>query len=141
MEATDIVGWGASAILIATLMRQSYVLWTDENAKGVSKWLFVGQIAASVLFIVYSWMVGNWVFIVSNTLILLTALAGEAGLMWRKLSSTTMITWRTPALAMTRMSGYLAVSSCRPLVDGLHATACKPAPDEQAERGRNDEHG
>lgn len=84
MEATDIVGWGASAILIATLMRQSYVLWTDENAKGVSKWLFVGQIAASVLFIVYSWMVGNWVFIVSNTLILLTALAGEAGLMWRK---------------------------------------------------------
>lgn len=84
MTGTDLLGWGASAILIATLMRQSYVLWTDENAKGVSRWLFVGQIAASVMFIAYSWLVANWVFIVSNTLILLTALAGEAGLLWRK---------------------------------------------------------
>lgn len=84
MSGIDLLGWGASAILIATLMRQSYLLWTDENAKGVSKGLFIGQIAASVLFIVYSWLVSNWVFIVSNTLILLTALAGEAGLVWRK---------------------------------------------------------
>ena len=84
MAGIDLLGWGASAILIATLMRQSYVLWTDEDAKGVSKWLFVGQIAASVLFIVYSWIVANWVFIVSNSLILLTALAGEAGVLWRK---------------------------------------------------------
>ena len=84
MAGIDLLGWGASAILIATLMRQSYVLWTDEDAKGVSKWLFVGQIAASVLFIVYSWLVANWVFIVSNALILLTALAGEAGVLWRK---------------------------------------------------------
>ena len=84
MAGIDSLGWGASAILIATLMRQSYVLWTDEDAKGVSKWLFVGQIAASVLFIVYSWLVANWVFIVSNSLILLTALAGEAGVLWRK---------------------------------------------------------
>ena len=84
MAGIDLLGWSASAILIATLMRQSYVLWTDEDAKGVSKWLFVGQIAASVLFIVYSWLVANWVFIVSNALILLTALAGEAGVLWRK---------------------------------------------------------
>lgn len=84
MTATDLIGWGASSILIATLMRQSYVLWTDPNSKGVSKWLFLGQIAASVLFIAYSWLVGNWVFIVSNTLILLTALAGEVGLLLRK---------------------------------------------------------
>ena len=84
MAGIDLLGWGASAILIATLMRQSYVLWTDDDAKGVSKWLFVGQIAASVLFIVYSWFVANWVFIVSNALILLTALAGEAGVLWRK---------------------------------------------------------
>ena len=84
MAGIDLLGWGASAILIATLMRQSYVLWTDEDAKGVSKWFFVGQIAASVLFIVYRWLVANWVFIVSNALILLTALAGEAGVLWRK---------------------------------------------------------
>ena len=44
----------------------------------MSRWLFVGQTAASVGFIVYSWLVSNWVFVVTNTLILLTALAGEA---------------------------------------------------------------
>ena len=39
---------------------------------------------ASLGFIAYSWLVGNWVFIVSNTLILLTALAGELGLLLRR---------------------------------------------------------
>jgi hypothetical protein len=32
---------------------------------------------ASVLFIIYSWMVQNWVFVTANALILLTAIAGE----------------------------------------------------------------
>ena len=84
MASADIVGWGASAILIATLLRQSYLQWTDEDAKGVSRWLFVGQIAASLGFIAYSVLVRNWVFIVSNSLILLTAVAGELGLLWRR---------------------------------------------------------
>ena len=84
MQAEDMVGWAASAILIATLLRQSYLQWTSEDAKGVSRWLFAGQILASLGFILYSWLVGNWVFIVSNTLILLTAVAGEIGLLWRR---------------------------------------------------------
>jgi uncharacterized protein with PQ loop repeat len=84
MPFADVVGWGASAILIATLLRQSYLQWTDKDARGVSRWLFVGQILASLGFILYSALVGNWVFIVSNSLILLTAVAGELGLLWRR---------------------------------------------------------
>lgn len=84
MPFADVVGWGASAILIATLLRQSYLQWTDKDATGVSRWLFVGQILASLGFIAYSALVGNWVFIVSNSLILLTAVAGELGLLWRR---------------------------------------------------------
>lgn len=84
MPFTDIVGWSASAILIATLLRQSYLQWTDKDAKGVSRWLFVGQILASLGFIAYSVLVRNWVFIVSNSLILLTAVIGELGLLWRR---------------------------------------------------------
>lgn len=84
MQAVDLLGWGASAVLIGTLLRQTYVQWTTKNAKGVSKGLFLGQIAASVMFIAYSWLLGNWVFIVSNTLILIIALVGEAGLLVRK---------------------------------------------------------
>lgn len=84
MQLPDMVGWAASAILIATLLRQCYVQWTDQSAKGVSRWLFVGQILASIGFIAYSALVGNLVFIVSNSLILMTAVAGELGLLRRR---------------------------------------------------------
>lgn len=80
----DIVGWTASAILLATLTRQIVTQWRDKDAKGVSRWLFVGQMAASVGFIAYSWLLGNWVFIVTNSLILLTAVVGQAGLLLRR---------------------------------------------------------
>ena len=80
----DIVGWTASAILLATLTRQIITQWRDKDAKGVSRWLFAGQMAASVGFIVYSWMLDNWVFIVTNSLILLTAVIGQVGLLLRR---------------------------------------------------------
>ncbi|AOH36355.1 hypothetical protein BGP89_08300 [Luteimonas sp. JM171] len=80
----DIVGWTASAILLATLTRQIITQWRDKDAKGVSRWLFAGQMAASVGFIVYSWMLDNWVFIVTNSLILLTAVIGQVMLVLRR---------------------------------------------------------
>ncbi|HLM52915.1 MAG TPA: hypothetical protein VK325_04840 [Pseudoxanthomonas sp.] len=83
----DLVGWLASAILLATLSRQIYTQSKDPDARGVSTWLFAGQMAASVGFIVYSAMLDNWVFIVTNSLILLTAVVGQV-VMWRKRSRT-----------------------------------------------------
>lgn len=79
----DIVGWAASAILIVTLCKQIHTQ-LKENSEGVSRWLFAGQIAASVGFIAYSWMLNNWVFITTNTLILLTAIAGQLTLFMRR---------------------------------------------------------
>lgn len=73
----DIVGWVASALLLATLIRQVWTQARDNEAKGVSKWLFIGQIAASILFVIYSLLVGNWVFVVSNICILITAIVGQ----------------------------------------------------------------
>ena len=75
--APDIIGWGASAILIATLARQTWRQWKDPDPRGVSHSLFVGQIAASIGFVSYSWMMRNWVFIVTNSLILVTAIVGQ----------------------------------------------------------------
>jgi MtN3 and saliva related transmembrane protein len=75
--ATDLIGWAAAAILILTLGRQVYTQWRDRTSKGVSRWLFVGQCAASVGFVAYSWLLGSWVFVVTNALILVTAVAGE----------------------------------------------------------------
>ena len=80
----DLVGWAASAVLLATVSRQIHTQWQDRQAKGVSRWLFLGQIVASAGFIAYSWMLDNLVFIVTNSLILLTAVVGEIGLLVRR---------------------------------------------------------
>jgi len=81
----DLVGWAASAVLVITLSRQIYTQSQDESARGVSRWLFLGQMLASVGFIIYSALLDNWVFIVTNSLILLTAVVGQV-VMWRKRS-------------------------------------------------------
>ena len=73
----DLVGWAASAVLIATLARQTWRQWRDPDPRGVSHWLFIGQITASTGFVVYSWLLDNWVFIVTNALILATAIVGQ----------------------------------------------------------------
>jgi uncharacterized protein with PQ loop repeat len=73
----DWLGWGASAILLATLGRQIWVQWRERSTQGVSGLLFAGQIVASVGFTVYSWLLGNWVFVVTNAAILLTAIFGQ----------------------------------------------------------------
>ncbi len=51
MQFVDLVGWLASAVLIATLIRQIYKQWRSDQNQGVSRWLFIGQITASLLFI------------------------------------------------------------------------------------------
>lgn len=77
MEPADWLGWGASAVLLLTLGRQVYVQWRERSTSGLSSWLFVGQVTASVGFVVYSWLVGNWVFVTTNVAILVTAVVGQ----------------------------------------------------------------
>ncbi len=76
--ATELIGWASAVILMLTLGRQAWLQWRERRTRGVSRWLFAGQIAASCGFVVYSWLLSNWVFVVTNALILVTALAGEA---------------------------------------------------------------
>ncbi len=75
--ATELIGWLAAGILLATVGRQVYTQWRSGSVEGVSKWLFIGQIAASTAFIAYSWLVDNWVFVSTNTLMLITAITGQ----------------------------------------------------------------
>ncbi|MBI3545146.1 MAG: hypothetical protein HY081_00920 [Gammaproteobacteria bacterium] len=71
------IGWSAAFILLLTLGRQVYTEWRDRSTRGLSKWLFIGQLAASTGFIVYSWLLASWVFVVTNVLILITAAIGQ----------------------------------------------------------------
>ncbi|MFY0564128.1 hypothetical protein ACN28E_09780 [Archangium lansingense] len=73
---SEAIGWFSSFVLVLTISNQVYKQWKSGTSKGVSKWLFVGQITASTGFTIYSVMVGNWVFVVTNALMLLSALVG-----------------------------------------------------------------
>lgn len=73
---TEIVGWSAALILLATMARQVWSQWNSGSTAGISSWLFVGQITASAAFTLYSVLLGSTVFIVTNALMLLNALAG-----------------------------------------------------------------
>jgi uncharacterized protein with PQ loop repeat len=76
-QPADLLGWAATAVLIATLARQIYKQHQAGSVEGVSTWLFVGQITASLLFIAYSALLGSTVFVVTNSLILITAVVGQ----------------------------------------------------------------
>ena len=73
---TEAIGWASSFILVLTIAKQVYKQWNEGSSEGVSKWLFVGQMAASLGFTVYSWLVSNWVFVVTNAVMLVNGLAG-----------------------------------------------------------------
>ncbi|HZS04198.1 MAG TPA: hypothetical protein VFD58_05130 [Blastocatellia bacterium] len=73
---TETIGWVSSVILLLTIGKQVYKQWQERTSEGISKWLFIGQIAASTGFTVYSWLLRNWIFVVTNFLMLLNALAG-----------------------------------------------------------------
>jgi MtN3 and saliva related transmembrane protein len=74
--SSEAVGWVSSGILVLTIAKQVYKQWREGSSEGVSKWLFVGQMAASLGFTVYSWLVSNWVFVVTNALMLCNGLLG-----------------------------------------------------------------
>lgn len=69
MQMSDAIGWASSTVLLATLMHQVRKQWREGSSEGVSSWFFVGQSAASLGFFVYSVMLQNWVFTVTNGLL------------------------------------------------------------------------
>lgn len=74
----EAIGWLSSVTLVITIGQQVYKQWHDDTSKGVSQWLFVGQMLASAGFTLYSWLIHNWVFVVTNSLMLCAAMVGFA---------------------------------------------------------------
>lgn len=73
---TEVLGWSSSVILLMTLVKQVYKQWQEGKTEGISKWLFVGQLAASVGFTIYSYLTGNWVFVFTNAALMLNNIVG-----------------------------------------------------------------
>ena len=76
MNATEVIGWASSVILLLTIGKQVHKQWASGSAEGVSTWLFAGQMAASVGFAIYSYLVNNKVFVFTNSLMVVNALIG-----------------------------------------------------------------
>jgi uncharacterized protein with PQ loop repeat len=73
---TEVIGWVSSGILLLTLIKQVYKQWQERTGEGVSKWLFAGQLAASIGFTIYSYLVGNWVFTITNGILTINNIIG-----------------------------------------------------------------
>ncbi len=78
MGFTEIIGWFSTTVLVLTIGRQVWTQYRSGSTQGVSKWLFIGQLTASTGFVIYSFLLSNWVFVVSNLMLLVLALIGEA---------------------------------------------------------------
>ncbi|HEX8195899.1 MAG TPA: SemiSWEET family transporter [Pyrinomonadaceae bacterium] len=74
----QIIGFTSSFILLLTIGKQVYKQWSEGTSEGVSKFLFLGQITASVGFLIYSIMKNDMVFIVTNALMVVNSLVGIA---------------------------------------------------------------
>jgi uncharacterized protein with PQ loop repeat len=73
---TEAIGWLSSLVLLLTISTQVHRQWKAGSSQGVSHWLFLGQTTASAGFTVYSLLVRDWVFVVTNALLVVSALTG-----------------------------------------------------------------
>ena len=76
-KGVEIIGWVSSLVLVVTLAQQVRKQWRSKQSGGVSTWLFVGQLAASIGFSTYSLLLENWVFLTTNLLLVINALLGQ----------------------------------------------------------------
>jgi uncharacterized protein with PQ loop repeat len=88
LRMVDAIGWVSSVILLVTIWKQIYKQWHDHTSKGVSLWLFIGQLAASVGFTIYSLLLRNWVFVVTNGVMVLNGLVGYGLTLRQKTSAS-----------------------------------------------------
>ena len=69
-------GWSAAVILVITLFTQVRKNWQEKKLKGVNPLLYYGQALASLFFMIYSYSINSWVFVITNAIALLSALVG-----------------------------------------------------------------
>lgn len=72
----EAIGWFSSLVLLVTLVKQVYKQWKNRTSEGISSWLFVGQLCASIGFTVYSYLTGSWVFMFTNSMLTVNNVIG-----------------------------------------------------------------
>jgi MtN3 and saliva related transmembrane protein len=70
------IGWLSSCVLLVTLVIQVRKQWREHTSRGLSPWLYVGQLLASTGFLVYSALVSDAVFVATNALLMVVNVSG-----------------------------------------------------------------
>ena len=78
------IGWAAVGAVFLTMTGQAWKQWRDRVKHGIGKFFFAGQVAASALFLAYSVLMGDRIFIVGNAMVLAAAIAGGAILAYNR---------------------------------------------------------
>jgi hypothetical protein len=76
----EIIGWGSAFILLPTFGLQAYKQWQNrhEPAPASTLWFFILALLGVAGQVVYSWMLGNWVYFVLNACLVVTNSLGLA---------------------------------------------------------------
>lgn len=72
----DAIGWASSFLVVATILSQVRKQWLSETSEGLSVLLFIGQFVASCGFMLYSFLVHDWIFTITNGLMAVAAVIG-----------------------------------------------------------------
>lgn len=74
----ELVGWGSAAILVPAFAVQTYRQWTERHKPGGGSaiWFFALVLVGTGGQVAYSWMVGNWVYLVLNLVLVVNNLIG-----------------------------------------------------------------
>lgn len=94
---TELIGWTSSAILLVTLLVQVRAQWKARRTEAVSPWLFIGQLAANLGFVVYSALLGNAVFVVTNVVLACVSIGGWIVLVVHRRRERALAPARAPA--------------------------------------------
>jgi hypothetical protein len=76
----EIIGWGSALVLLPTFGLQAYKQWENrhEHAPASTLWFFILALVGVTGQVVYSWMLGNWVYFVLNACLVVTNALGLA---------------------------------------------------------------
>src|SRR3954453_4635539 len=76
----EIIGWGSAFVLLPTFGLQAYKQWQNrhEHAPPSALWFFILALVGVAGQVVYSWMLGNWVYFVLNACLVVTNSLGLA---------------------------------------------------------------
>ena len=74
----EIIGWGSALVLLPTFGLQAYKQWQNrhEPAPASTLWFFSLALVGVAGQVVYSWMLGNWVYFVLNACLVVTNALG-----------------------------------------------------------------